>query len=165
LGSLKAEAFLYRLTCRNGLVGDDVFARVHRGAEHAAEGILSQETLSLQGEAIWAEIRDVIRATFDPERFHAMVAELGLATGKAIDEPAKAVEIVAKNYGVTDADRQRILNQFIAGGEGSTVFGLLQAITAVGREKRDYDEGVELERIGGRLLGEADRVLVSVLRK
>lgn len=165
VGSLKVERFLFRLKCYNGQVGDDVYARVHRGGKQTEDGVLSQETLGLQNAAIWAEVRDILRAAFNPAKFAETVRALGLATGKGIDEPVQAVEIVSKHYGITDADQQRILNAFITGGEGSTVFGLLQAITATARVKADYDEGIALERIGGRLLDEADKVLVPVRRR
>lgn len=165
VGALKVERFLFRLKCSNGMTSDDVYARVHRGGKQTEDGVLSQETLGLQNTAIWAEVRDILRAAFDPAKFAETIRALGLATGKGIDEPVQAVEIVSKHYGVSDADQQRILNAFITGGEGSTVFGLLQAITATARGKGDYDEGIALERIGGRLLDDADKVLVSVIRR
>lgn len=165
VGALKVERFLFRLACSNGMTTDDVYARIHRGEKQTEDGVLSQETLGLQNTAIWAEVRDILRAAFNPEKFAETVRALGLATGKAIDEPVQAVEIVSKHYGVTDADKQRILNAFVTGGEGATVFGLLQSVTATAREKADYNDGIALERIGGRLLDEADKVLVSVIRR
>lgn len=162
LGALKVEHFLYRLKCSNGLVGDDVFNRVHIGERQNTVGLYTRETIEKMNEIVWAQVRDVVAGAFDRERFHQWVVNLGLASGKRIEEPTAAVTAVANHYGITDERKQRILDELITGGEGSTVFGLIQAITAVGREEQNYDDGVALERIGGRLLTEADRVLVPV---
>lgn len=165
LGALKVEHFLLRLRCTNGLVGDDVFSRVHIGERRTEVGLYTRETIEKMNEVVWAQVRDVVAGAFDRERFHQWVVDLGLATGKVIEEPTAAVDAVANHYGITDDRKQRILNELIAGDEGSTVFGLIQAVTAVGREEKNYDEGIALERVGGDLLRNSERVLVPVRRR
>lgn len=150
-GAVRIEQFLYRLKCRNGMVGDEAITRAHVGARQQFAGLLSDETMRAESAALFGTIKDVTRATFDRERFAAQVRRMSEATGEMLAAPTEAVAAVVKHYGMTDAERQRVLDEMMAGGDTS-VFGLLQAITATAREAENYDRGIELERAGGDFL-------------
>ena len=160
-GGLSVEPFIYHIICANGLIGDTKMMKIHLGAQQE-RGYLSNETKSLQDELLWAEVQDLVRATFDRDQFKEMVAELsGLAT-KQLAEPIEAVDAVVKHTKMTEERKQQILNQLISGGD-SSVFGLIEAVTAVARDLDDPDETAEMQRIGG-LLVQNHRELVEVRR-
>ncbi len=159
-GRAKVEPIIYRHYCTNYALFGESFAQRHVGAQRMLEGILSEETIKAESAAIFGVINDVVRATFDREAFEKMVARMTDATGEVLAFPTKAVEQVVKHYGITDADQQRILDSMVSGGD-PTVYGLMQAITATGRDKANPDRAEELERIGGEFVQEG-RELVQV---
>ncbi len=158
-GTLRVEPFALRLWCMNGAVFDQSIARVHLGGKHDLHGLLSQETVRAENEAIWGQVRDLTRATLaDRESFRGMVARLSGATGKVLAEPREAVDTVVRQYRLDDSARQRILDELISGGD-PTIFGLMQAITATARDLGDYDAGVALERAGGDFVTRAEQLV------
>jgi hypothetical protein len=151
MGRVLVEPRVFRLICMNGVTLDQAIAKIHLGAAHEMAGFLSDETIKYESAFIMNTIRDTVKATFDQDLFRRMVARLTEATGAVLDNPVEAVENIVKSYSITDADKDRIINELVRGGD-NTVFGLLNAVTAVGREKGNYNEGIALERAGGDLL-------------
>lgn len=165
-GGLTVRPFLLDMVCSNGLVGEASFSQVHLGGRLEA-GYLSRETVGLKDQVLWAEVRDLVRATFDEERFRRMVRALGQTTAEVLADPVQAVSDVAVRYNLPDADRQAILNELISPGHdrdpGRTVFGLISAITERARtyQATDPDRATGYEEIAGDLVG-AGRQLVAV---
>jgi hypothetical protein len=168
LGSLRAELLVFSVVCDNRLVGETGIAEVHVGSRKG-DGLIdwSTETLSLEAKATWSKVRDVIEAGFDRERFQKMVARLRGAQEEKIDEPVKAVDAVVERFGWSDADREAILNEFVAPTRevdpGRNLYGLVQAVTARGKAFDDeYDRRIEYERAGNVILELGAKELVPV---
>lgn len=163
-GSLNAELFVFDLVCSNGLIADRTIHQVHLGQQLEA-GYVSHETRELEDKAIWGRVRDLIRASFDQEKFLDLVKKIQGAAEQPLDNAVAAVETVVKNYGFTDQDKDNILNELMNAGS-NTVYGLMSAVTAVGRDKANYDEGVKFERAGGDILNDPrDFTMVQRHRK
>lgn len=165
LGSLTCEAYALRLVCLNGMVASRALHRVHLGErrEHGLQ--ISDATRELKDRAVWSEIGDTITATFDREMFADMIAAMNNAATETLEAPVEAVDIVVKHYGLSDDDRQSMINYLLApplATEQGTSWGLINAVTALGRD-RDADRAIEIERMGGELLdGAFRRELVPV---
>lgn len=151
-GSLNAELFVFDLVCSNGLIADRTIHQVHLGQQMEA-GYVSNETRELEDKAIWMRVRDLIRASFDKDQFLALVKKIQGAAEQPLDNAVEAVETVVKNHGFSEDDKANILNELMNAGS-NTVYGLMSAVTAVGRDKGDYDEGVKFERAGGDILAD-----------
>lgn len=149
-GSLHAELFIFDLVCSNGMIGNRTIHQVHLGAQMDL-GYVSYETRELEDRAIWSKVRDLVRASFDQEQFLAYVKKVQAATEIQLADPVEAVNLVVKNHGLDENAQQAILNELMSAGS-NTAYGLLSAVTAVGRDKSNYDEGVKFERIGGDIL-------------
>lgn len=163
-GSLNAELFVFDLVCSNGLIANRTIHQVHLGQQMEV-GYVSHETRELEDKALWARVRDLIRASFDKDQFLELVKKIQGAAEQPLDNAVVAVETVVKNYGFTDQDKENILNELMNAGS-NTVYGLMSAVTAVGRDKGDYDEGVKFERAGGDILNDPkDFTLVQRYRK
>lgn len=158
--SLSADLFIFDTICFNGLTHTRTVHKVHLGKQMDV-GFISQSTRDLQDAAIWGEVRDMIRGSFNRDEFLAFCRKLAEASETILEEPVAAVDLVVKNHGFTDDDKQNIINQLIFGG--NTVYGLITAVTAVGRDKQNYDEGVRFERAGSDIL-ENQRDFVRVRR-
>ena len=161
-GRVLVEPFVYAFYCSNYAVFGESLGRVHVGAKREHLGVLSDDTLRAEGAYVWGTIRDYIRATLDREQFRARLQRLVESTGEMLTAPQEAVDSVVKHYGLTDEERQRILNELISAGD-PTVYGLLQAITATGRDTADTHRAIELERVGGQFVTAAPE-LVAVRR-
>lgn len=159
-GSMRAELFFYALICSNGLIGERSVSKMHLGGR-IDEAWLSSETRQLQDATVWSEVRDVIRSAFDADVFKTYVDKMRGASEEQLGDPIRAVEVVAKNNGFSDDDKQRMLNELMVGGDTS-VLGLINAVTALGRDKPNYDDGYKYEQLGGKLLNDhADLVAVA----
>lgn len=164
-GGLSVNPFIFNGACSNGAWLDTKLFQVHIGRTLDV-GYLTSETIAAEDTSIWLKVRDLIKATFDKEQFSKMVAQFQNAAGQVLDEPTVAVDAVVKHYGLSDDDKQAILNELIApktreNDPGRTVYGLLQAITARSHSFENYDEAREYEKIGGDFLTRAP-ALVAV---
>lgn len=158
-GGLVVSPFILDLVCSNGMIAETRLRQVHLGSR-LAEGILSQEAADADAQAIWLRVRDLIRATFDRDGFAAIVRRLAETGQWELANPVAAVNLVARNAGLTDSDRQAILNELISPAHdrtaGNTVLGLLNAITqhAQTYETSNPDKATALETFAGQLLGD-----------
>jgi len=164
-GGLRVEPFMLILICVNGVVMDHKMWQFHLGKKQDL-GFLSEETKEAEDKAIWLRVRDTITATFDREIFRQMVARMNDAAAAELENPIEAVDNVVAHYGFTDEEKQRILNELISPNRktdpGRTVYGLLNAVTAVGRDQEDYNKGIQFERAGGQLLENRELVEIKV---
>lgn len=149
-GSLHAELFILDLICGNGMIGPRTIHQVHLGKQLDI-GYISEETRKLEDQAIWSHVGDMITESFNREKFLEMCRKIQDSTTMEITEPLAAVEVVVKNYNLSETDQNDILNELLAAGS-NTVYGLLSAVTAVGRNKSDADEATKFERAGGDIL-------------
>lgn len=152
-GSLHAELFIFDTICWNGLVHNRTLHQVHLG-KRLDEGLLvSNETRELEDRAVWSHVKDMIKVGFDKENFLDTVKRLQNASEVELEDSVQAVDTVVKNFGFSDEDRQNILNELVSAGS-PTVYGLLTAVTAVGRDKENQDETIKFERAGGDILSD-----------
>lgn len=165
-GGTAVEFYIRRLSCLNGMITDQKISRVHLGRKLEL-GFLSEETRALEDSLVWSQIRDVIRGAFDRDLFRAYVARINEAATLELASPVEAVDAVVKANDLTDELRQRILNELASPSRGMdpgrTVWGLVNAVTAAGREAPNAEAQVALERLGGSLLENA-AALVEIRR-
>lgn len=141
-GGLNIKPFIYDLVCTNGMVGETAFSRVHLGARQE-QGYLSAETRVAKDATIWLEVADLMRAVFDRDKFRALIEAIGETASQALSDPIEAVGTIVRENGLTDDDRQAILNELISPSDdrdpGRTVLGLISAITSHAKSFQDTD--------------------------
>lgn len=162
-GGLNIEPFFLQTYCGNRAVFGRSFGRIHRGSE--LDDMLTDDTRRKQRDAIFGEIRDVITATFDPEKFRNHVDRfLGLQS-EQLENPSAAVETLKKvDSSFTDQEQQQILNALMTQGLGSTAYALVNAVTLYAHQQPDVDRMAELETIAGGMIESWPRELVTVRR-
>lgn len=149
-GSFRAEPFAMRLICKNGMIGMDKVARIHLGAK-MEEGLWkSQETESLETETIYSQVKDLVEATFDPDKFRMWMDALRQTTEVQLESPSDAVNNIVKEYKIPEGHFQNIMDALVIEGD-TTQYGMINAITNVARKTDSIDQRIELERIGGEL--------------
>lgn len=156
-GAVKVEPLVYRLVCTNGMIAGSTLRKYHVGRGNGELGddireILSDHTRQLDDAAMWAKVRDVVRASFDRAIFEENLIKLKRATGQMIEaSPVKAVEAVKKQFRFTDPQGDAIMRHLIEGGDLSR-WGLANAVTRTASDEIDYESATELERAGGRII-------------
>lgn len=148
--AFRVEPFLLRKICKNGLIGEHSLKRIHLGRQTLEIGEIdwSDETRELEDKALWAKIRDIIRATFDREVFESWVERLKESTEVIIENPVKAVNNIVKLAGLTEERKNELLMHF----SEHTKYGLVSAVTTIARDTESVDEQIRLEEFGGRLV-------------
>ena len=155
-GFSRFDPLIYCVKCTNGMIAAEGLLKRHLGRAYV-EGledsmeIFQDETKKKVSAALWAQINDFIDQVISEESFNLLVNRMQEATTVKVDCPTEAVEIVQKRYNMTDDERDSILNNLIQEGDRSQ-FGLVNAITAMANVMEDYDRGIEIERIGGKVL-------------
>lgn len=160
LGTVSVEAFFYRSFCYNGCVfgktGAFEYRRTHLGGQ-LIEGesfeILSDKSKQLEDAAILSQVTDVMHAIATPEFVNQMGDKLrSLREGDGIKYPIPAIELLAKDHGLTQSESDQVLKNLIEDRDYSR-WGIVNAVTKVANsEDVNYDRASDLEVIGSKLI-------------
>jgi hypothetical protein len=156
-GSLSIEPMLYRLICLNGAVMNDSRMKknhVGRGNEFldGVQEFYTNATRAQDDKAFWMKVRDTIEHAFSEIGFDKHIASFTASIEDRIEkEPEKTIELVQKNYSLSDGESKGVLYELIKSGDMSR-FGLINAVTSFAQTVDSYDRSTELERIGGSII-------------
>jgi hypothetical protein len=153
-GKVKVQPFAVVLSCSNGMVSTRDYGQVHLGGELDA-GILSRETIEARARAVWGEARDFVRAALSPEHLLDFTRRIDVKAQAPIVQPARlAVANVVREFGLGKGAGNSLLDRYLrdSGTNGETQWGMVQAVTFDAHERDDFQDQVELEEIGGKLL-------------
>jgi len=149
-GGLRVEPFMLRLVCSNGLIGEQVIRKVHIGEKRDAGDIWSDDTIRKKDDVLWSEVKDVIKATFDPTIFSEWVEKLKRGTEVEVESPTTAVDSVAAKYNISEEKKRDLLDYFTT-QEAPTQWGMANAITRMAQTEEKVENQVELERAGNEI--------------
>ena len=157
-GSLKSEILLYRLVCDNGMIGSNSMKRYHVGKSQGTDfesisEVLTDRTKELSDVAFWAQVKDVIRASFNEAHFLNEMDKLRAAAGEKLQttEIPKVIEIVKSSFNLNDKQGEDIMVHLCEGGD-FTKYGLANAVTRTATDQESYDDATALERLGGQII-------------
>ena len=170
-GRLSVLGGIYQDWCTNlASFGARSLKKTHLGARHQlTDGeelyeLFTDKTKKLTDEALWNQVCDVVRATFDAVKFGELVDRIeGAQEDKIEGDPVKVVELTAKKFGADEGTKKNILKHLIEGGSLSR-FGLYNAITRAAQDIESYDEATRFESVGGQII-ELPRTEWSALAK
>jgi len=145
-GSMKVEPALLNVGCKNVFIASAQFKAVHIGRRRGEGDIWADDTLRLQDEVLWREVRDTIRAAFDTERFVKAVERFSKAAENKVESPTVVVDSIASRYNISEERKQKLLYYFAK--ESPTQLGVANAITRLAQDEEKAEEQVELERLG-----------------
>ena len=159
-GSLSVSGFFYRSFCFNGCVFGKTdafeFRRTHLGGtliEGADFEVLSDKSKKLEDEAILSQVNDVMHAIATPEFVDMMGNKLrSLKEGDTIKNPVPAIELLAKENGLTQKEHDHVLQNLIEDRDYSR-WGVVNAVTKVANtDIVSYDRASDLEVLGSKLI-------------
>jgi len=150
-GAFRVEPFLFRLLCKNGMIGEHKLHQIHLGAKRdVGELVYSDETKQLQDEVLKSQVKDIINATFDQDVFHKWVDQLQHGTEVEIEEPIDAVDNVLTRFRLPESYKDSILNHFVKEGD-NTQYGLVNSLTRAAQDFSSYNRQIEMEQIAGKI--------------
>lgn len=154
-GAFRVEPFVYRVICKNGLIGTQSLYKIHIGGklEVGLVNIYRDDTLRALDSGLWKQVRDIVDSTFNPKVQQAMIEQLRGSQAIPIEKPQEAIDVTAKNLDLSDKAKLDLLRYFAK--EGDTVFGLVNGITRLAQDYSDYDQRVSIERYAGEVLEKA----------
>jgi hypothetical protein len=137
--ALRVEPRLFRVKCSNGMIVEEMVTReIHIGNE--------DETYD---EIIYLSIRRSIRELFG--RFGEIVLHLRESTEIKVQNPQRVINNVVEQYKLSEVQKANILMAFGAEPECDQL-GVANAVTLAAQKEETWEKGVELEKIGGRLI-------------
>jgi hypothetical protein len=153
LGAWRFEGYLERLVCTNGMVMKDHFAGFNRRhiTSRQSAGFLSASTLALEDQLFQSKVADTLDVMADPERFENALALMRGTTEEEIEHPMEAVQVLGRRVGLTQDERTAVEGNLVRGGD-SSLWGLVNALTATARDISSFDRRAELEDQAGRVL-------------
>lgn len=157
LGAVQVMPFFHFLVCTNGMVRNKEGLRAaHLGTKLDGDdyvaSILTDETRKHLDQGVLLKVRDTITAAMDPDRFAEAVRKMqGLTTQYVSGDPAKAIEVLADDFGMIGDERSSVLRHLIEGGDLSR-YGVMNAVTRTAADLESYDRATEFEAMGGRIL-------------
>jgi Domain of unknown function (DUF932) len=156
-GAFRVEPRLFRLVCSNGVIGTDTLYKVHLGSKmEIGQTIYKDDTLQKMDNALWGQVRDIIDATFDARLFKKQIENMRNADKVAIKEPQEAVNAVVKDLSLSEEKEKDLLRYFAKESpNGETLFGLINGITRLAQDSKNYDDRIEIERYAGQKLEKA----------
>lgn len=114
--SLRISPMVYRLICTNGLISGSKLRQHHVGRgldpnEDGAKEFYRDETCRAVDRAFWLKVVDTVDAAMNEALFGQLVDKLRVAAGEPLDaKPSEIVGVVARRFGLTEAERDGVLH-------------------------------------------------------
>lgn len=158
-GSVLVEGGIWTKMCTNMCAFGASMRKFHTGSKAElsddAYAVLSPETRRLTDAALWAQVRDLVKAALDHGRFEANLAKLTAAAGDHIPKKSDiptVIELVARKVGLSEGERNGVLACLIEDGDLSR-YGIHSAVTRFSQDREmSYDRSSELEKAGGKII-------------
>lgn len=167
-GALTISPGIFEKQCTNlAVYRDEGFSRMHVGKRITDDGdsisrYLSDETKRLDDAAVWAKVRDVVKATMDGRVMDSLVEKMTEARGDLIDtDPVKVIEVFAKRNALTQDERGGLLAHLVNSGEMNR-YGLQWAVTRLAGDVESYDRASDLVALHEKLEREGKEPYVEV---
>jgi hypothetical protein len=156
-GALSVLSSVFDELCTNLSVFNDRSVRKsHLGKKHEItegfEALLTDETRKLSDDALFAQIRDVVKGTFEEAKFAALCDKIvGASQEKIVGDPVKVINLTAKKFSLTDMVEKTMMKHLIERGELSK-WGVANAMTRAAQDVEDVDLQNDMERFGGQII-------------
>ncbi len=156
-GAYEIEDFLWRLICKNGMVGKSVYRKTHAGVDQGkgfegAAQYLKDDTRRVKDAAMFMEARDTVEAWLSDDLWQTRLLAIRETTERRIEgDIPKAVEVATKRLDLSEDEGASVLRHLIEGGK-LTQWGLANAVTRVAHEAQSYDRAFDLETAGAQVI-------------
>jgi hypothetical protein len=156
-GTMAVRSMIWRLVCRNGMVGGMELSKRHTGARIDLESeqsydIFQDDTIKAEMESLRLRMRDIVAAALTEAVFRDQLDHLRELAGQKVERPVATVENVTKRFQIPEAANEKLLT-FMSEDAGFNRWGLVNAVTSYAQEIEDRNEQFRLETVGGEIAG------------
>jgi hypothetical protein len=149
-GAVDISTFLYRLICKNGMIGESILRKIHLGRKIGEDvqdyDIFTDETIKAEMESFRLRLRDSIKYAFSEASFNNQLLQMRRAAGIVVQNPKAVCEEVTKRYGLTSSESDTQMNNFFK--EKTTAWGLANSLTALAHTIENPDRQYQMECAG-----------------
>jgi len=156
-GSYWLRAFMLRLVCLNGMLGEDVLRQVHLGKRLSDDVAFSQQTYELDTRALVSATDDLVDHVLEPRQIEGRMDKIKAAAEAEID-PRQKVAAMVKGAKLTKSEAQQISDLYNGPDvellpPGNTDWRLSNAIGLFAHQEGvNPARGLELERLAGEMV-------------
>lgn len=136
--------------CFNIATVEEVVRQIHLGSRLEC-GIFSPETIAQENQTIFMKARDAVEAAFNQEKFSQIIERAKKANRNVIDDPVKAVDALRAESGMTEDQRDQILQYFLM-DYNQTEYGLSQAVSRYAQDLEHPDKAESFEMLAGSMI-------------
>ena len=157
LGGLTVLPGLHDPICTNlCFFSSDKYTKSHLGRKLQSDdqyGVYSDTTRRLSDATVFAQLKDITKASMGGEVFKHIVNRVRNARGQVIEEKQvqKVIEVTSKKFSLNEDEKGSVLAYLIERGDLSQ-WGISSAITRASEDVADYDRASELESLGSKII-------------
>lgn len=179
-GAALVETFIRILRCINGLIVDEPFRMAHLGKREQADAEwMSAQTRRLTDAAAVLAIRDRAAFALSEEPQIRAAQKIAEAAGERLELPSapaviRFIQTLGAKFDLSKAEREALadttleeLAQSNVAPSAASRWTASQAFTALGRNMKaegDFERGVDLERLGWRVMVDPVEALLKAER-
>jgi len=150
--SVAVESMIWRLVCKNGMIGQSMLKRYHSGRsldlnDDQTYSVFASDTIQADIQAFRLQLRDIMKHSLSDGAFQAQVAKLRETTDETIEKPKDVVENVTKRFGLSEGEGEKALHNLYKGNEFSQ-WGMANALTALAHDIENPDRQYKMEKLG-----------------
>ena len=139
-GAVNVKPRIFRVQCLNGMVMESLATRkIHLGSG----------AVDMEDDMAFLGIRRAIRGLF--QQFGEIVNQLRDSTEVMVKEPNLVINNMVREYGLSEKQKENILMSFGVESD-KTQYGIANAITRAAKSEENFETGLDMERLGGRLV-------------
>lgn len=165
-GSFQISPRAVVLACDNGLVNtSDAMRKVHLGGKLDDLDFHKNDRIkNANRKLVKEQVRHAVAQFLSKDYLQKTINKFTELGQKEIEAPiAGVVEVVAKDYGITQEKKSELLNFFIRGGDTRRI-GMANAITELAQTYGDPDQRNDTEAITWDMLKNFNRIEASAIK-
>lgn len=165
-GSFEVMARAMVKACMNGMVSmKDAMRRVHLGGKlDELDFHKNSDVRNANRKLVKEQVKHAVKRFLSKDYLENLIntyTELGV---KEIEAPVSGViEVVAKDYGITQDKKKDLLNFFIRGGDTRRI-GMVNAITELAQTFEDADQRNDTEAMGLDILQNFNKIEAAAIK-
>ena len=114
--------------------------------------VFQDDTLAAEADLLGRQTRDIVAAISSQDSLDKLLEPCRQAAETdPVEDPEASIQVLAKEYRLTDTERSRALINLIE-DKDYTLWGVTNAITKLANDSENYSRSTELENLGSQLL-------------
>ena len=154
-GAVDISHIIWRLTCKNGMIGQSVLNKYHIGRKVGNDiedyNIFKDDTIKAELISFQKRLRDVLDHTISQSYLESKVAKMRKAVDDKINNVQDTIKNVTDKYILSDLEESLIINNMINEGSANR-WTLANSVTAMSHELLNQDRQYDIEKIGNDII-------------